>query len=156
VCISHFSCYSVSLTTFQVIQCLCFFFHVFQFSRNIPCPTVCISPFLAISLFLIILRFVQCVFHFALFSVFLAIVHVLPWEFFIFLVCQFSHHIPGPTVCVLHFIHFSVFVPQSRSYSVHFSFITFSMFLAVFQVLQGVFHILHVFSVFLAIFQVLP
>ena len=57
-----------------------------------------------------------CVSHFARFSVFLPIFQVLPCEFLIFLVCQFSRHFPGPTVCLSHFTRFSVFSLYSRSY----------------------------------------
>ena len=45
-----------------------------------------------------------------------------------------SSHIPGPTVFVSHFPDVSVFSPYSRSYSLHFSFSRFSVFLAIFQV----------------------
>jgi hypothetical protein len=116
----------------------------------------------------------MCVFLFARFSVFLAIFHVLLCEFLIFLICQCSRHIPGPTVCVSVFPHFSVFSIQSRSYSVCFSFSTFSVFLAICDVLSCEFLIFYLFqfyrhlpgptvciyhfptfSVCLAIFQVL-
>jgi hypothetical protein len=33
-----------------------------------------------------------------------------------------SCHIPDPVVCISHFPHFSVLLPYSRTYSVHFSF----------------------------------
>ena len=79
-----------------------------------------------------------------------------------------SRHIPGPRVCVLHFIRFSVFAPQSRSFSVCFSFCTFFKcfspysrsysvcvsfftffgFLAIILVLQCAFLIFHVFHCF--------
>ena len=84
----------------------------------------------------------------------------------IFHVFRFSHHIPGPIVCVFHFPRFSVFSPYSRSYREYFSFSTFfnvsrhipgsavyvahfarfSVFLAIFQVLQCAFLIFHVFQ----------
>ena len=104
---------------------------------------------------------------------------------------QYSQHIPGPTVCISHFPHLSgsttyftsysvfliyhdfSFLAYSRSFSVHFSFFTFLVFLAIFHVLHCVFLILpafqfsrHIpgstvcishfrpFSVFLAIIQV--
>jgi len=76
--------------------------------------------------------------------------------FLIFFVCQFSRHIPGPTVCDSHFPPFPIFSPQSRSYSVCFSFSTFFSFLAIFQVLLCTFLIFHVFSQFLSIFLILP
>jgi hypothetical protein len=46
------------------------------------------------------------------------ILHDFQWFFFF---C----HILGFTVCISHFLPFSVFSPYSRSYSVHFSFSTF-------------------------------
>ena len=84
-----------------------------------------------------------------------------------------SHHIPGPRVCVLHFIRFSVFAPQSRSfivcfsfctffqcfslysrsYSVCVSFFTFFGFLATILVLQCAFLIFHVFHCFSPFFR---
>jgi len=52
-----------------------------------------------------------CVSHFVQFSVFLAIFHVIPCEFLIFYVFQFSRPIiPGPTVDLSHFSHFPVFL----------------------------------------------
>jgi len=69
-----------------------------------------------------------------------------------FIVCG---HFPGHTVFVSHFPRFSVFSPRSRSYSVFLSYLNFSLFLAIFQVLQCVSQFAS-FSVFLAIFQVLP
>jgi hypothetical protein len=83
----------------------------FFFFHHIPGPTVCFS-------------------HFAHFPVFLAIFQVLPWQFFIFLLVQFSHgipglkcvfpilhifsvsrHIPVPTVFAFPFPRFSIFSP---------------------------------------------
>jgi hypothetical protein len=136
---------------------LCLIFHVFLFFLHIPGPSMCISHFSRFSVFLNIFHILQCaflIFHVfecfspysrsysvcfsfcTFFSVFLAIFHVLPCEFLIFLVCPFSRHILGPTLCVSHFPHISVFSPQSSSYSVCFSFSTFSVFLTIFQVLS--------------------
>ena len=56
VCISHFSHISMFLAIFQVIQCLCLFFHVYLFVclffHHIPGPTLCISHFSCFSMFL--------------------------------------------------------------------------------------------------------
>ena len=38
--------FSVFLDKFQITQCLCLIFHVFQFSWHIPGPTVCVFHFL--------------------------------------------------------------------------------------------------------------
>ena len=89
VCISHFPRFSVFLLTFQVIQCLCLIFNVFQFSFHIPGTTVCI-------------------FHFPRFSVFLPILQVLKCTFLIFHVFQFSLQNPGPTVCLSNFSRFFI------------------------------------------------
>ena len=93
--------------------------------------------------------------HFPGFLVFLTIFHVLPCAFLIFLVCHFSRHLPGPTVCLFHFTRFSVFSPYSRSYHDFLSFLAcqFSRHIQVPTVC--VFHFA-LFSVFLAICNVLP
>ena len=114
---------SVFLAIFHVLKCVFLIFRDFQFSRHIPGPSVCISHF---SRFLVISSFFKsssgcfsfsmiftflAIFHvlewiflnFPPFSVFLAIFHVLKCEFLIFRDFQFSHHIPGPTVCIFIF-----------------------------------------------------
>ena len=53
--------------------------------------------------------------------VFLPIFKILPCEFLIFHVFQFSLHIPGRAVSVSHFPRFSVFSPYFKSYSAIFS-----------------------------------
>ena len=77
--------------------------------------------------------------NFPPFSVFLVIFHVLKFVFLFFRDFMFSRHIPGPTVCisnfsrfsvissffkssmdVSHFPWFSVFLPNSMSYTGHF------------------------------------
>ena len=86
------------------------FFTYFTVSCNIPGPTVRVS-------------------HFACFSVFLAIFHVIPCEFLIFLVCQFLAIFQVlQSVCLIFYV-FS--------------------FLAILQVLQCAFLIFHVFECFL-------
>ena len=117
------------LAIFQVIQCLCLIFQVLQFCRHYTSPTVCISHISRFSLFLTIFHVLKCVSHFASFSMFFTVFYVLTCVFLIFLICQFSHHILGPTMWVSHFPHWSVFSWNSQSYSVHF-------------------HVLHVFECF--------
>ena len=127
------------LAIFQVKQCLCLIFHVFIFSRNIPCPTVCISHFPPFSVFLnIFLSNSVCISFFALFS-FLTIVF---FSFFTFL--NVSRHIPGPTVCAFHFPKLSI--------SRHIPGPTVRIFLAIIQVLHCVFLFFHVFQCYLPYF----
>jgi hypothetical protein len=97
------------LRSFTVCFSFCMFFSV---SRHIPGCTVCAS-------------------HFVCFSLFLAIFKVLPCEFLIFLVCQYSHHFPDPTVCGSPFPCISDFLPCSRSSSVCVSFSKFFRFLTI-------------------------
>ena len=113
--------------------------------------------------------------HFPRFSFFLTIFHAIQCLCFIFLIFQFSCHIPCGRVFVFHFPRFSFISPYSRSDSVFVTFSTFCIFIAIYQVRQCAFLIFHVihcfspystfygvcfpfcsFSVFLAIFQVLP
>ena len=122
-------------------------FSDFQFSRDIPGPTVSISHFSRVSAissffdsssgcfsFSMIFSF-PAIFHvlqwtflnFPTFSVFHAIFHVLKCVFLIIRDFQFSPYIPGPTVCISHFPPFSVF-------------------LEIFQVLQCVFLIFYEFQ----------
>ena len=90
----------------------------------------------------------------------------LPCKFLIFLICQFSRHIPGPTVCISHFPRFWLFLASFTSYSLCFTFSTFfsvsghipgptlcishffsfSSFIAILQVLQSGFLVFHVFE----------
>ena len=76
------------LAILQFLQCAFLIFHVFEcFWPYSKSNSVCVFQFFSVS-------------HFAIFSVVLAIFHVLPCEFLIFLVWPFSRHIPGPTVSV--------------------------------------------------------
>jgi hypothetical protein len=112
VCISHFLRFSVFLTIFLVIHFLCLIFHVFQFSCHNPGPTVYFSCLTFFSVSCHIPVPTMCFFfHFAHFSVFLAIFHVLPCEFLIFLICQFSRLFQVLQVCVSHIPHFSILSP---------------------------------------------
>ena len=99
---SGFVSFSTSFSFLAIIQvqhCVFHIFHVFQFSSHTPGPIVCISH---ISLFFTVPCHIPgptvCVYYFTRFSVFLAIFHVLLFEFLIFLVCRLSSDIPGPTM----------------------------------------------------------
>ena len=94
--------------------------------------------------FLAIFQVLQlCISHFLTFTMFLGIFHVLQSLCLLVHIFQFSRHSPGPTVFIPHFplfweflVIFQVkeclcpvfqfFSPYCRSYSVHFSFSTFS------------------------------
>ena len=137
VFVSHFSRFSVfmpyfmsynvnfSFSTFfnslDIIQVYCVYFSFFTFfsvSSSILGHTVFVS-------------------HFARFSVFFAIFQALPCEFLIFLLCQFLLHIIQVLQCLCSIFHvFQWFLPYSRSYHISFSFSSFDIFLAIFQVLK--------------------
>ena len=131
------------------------------FSCHILGPTVSISHFPRFSLFLPIFQLIYClcpIFHIFLvffFFFFLPFSKSCIVRFTLFHVFQFSCRILAPTVCISHFPNFSVFF-------------------AIFHILQSVYLIFHVFQfsrpilgpslyishfprlpVFLAIFQVL-
>ena len=134
---------------------MCLILHVFQFSCNTPGHTVGITQF-------------------SPFSVFLAIIHVLPCLFLIFYDFNLSCHTPVPRVCISHFplffsflfiiqvlqcvcfiFHiFQCFSPYFTSYSVFFSF---SMIFTSYCHTPGprlcISHFPH-FGVFLAILQI--
>ena len=101
-----FSSFFRILAIFQVLLCAFLPFHDF----------VCFWPYS---------RSYSVCMSFTKFFSFLDIFKILPCEFLILLICQFSCHILGPTVCAS-LSTFSVFSPYSGSYSVHFSFFTFS------------------------------
>ena len=104
VCVSHFTSFSLFLAIFHVLLCdflhflvfqlsvfspysksysVCVILNLFPFPCHNPGPTVDIS-------------------HFLLFSVFLAILHVIQCLFLIFLFLLFSRHNPGPKVFISH------------------------------------------------------
>ena len=115
------------LTTFQVLPCEFLIFHVFQLSRHIPGPTMCVPHFPCFSVFSAKSRSYSVYFSF---STFLSIsCHIPGQTVFVahFPPFQFSHHNPGPTVCISHYSLFSVF-------------------LAIFQGLECISHF-HVFNV---------
>ena len=101
----HFSFFTFSsFNIFQVIECLCLIFHVFQFAHQNPGPTLCIFYSSRFTLFLAVFQVLHCVF---------LILHdfqcFLPYFMSNLVVsCQFSHHSPGSRVCVSHFTRFSV------------------------------------------------
>ena len=116
------------LAILQVLQYAFLILHVFQFSHHIPGPTACISHFPRFPVFLPYSRSYSVCFSFSTIFCFLAILQVLPCEFLIFLifillailqvlqyaylilhVFEFSHHIPGSTLCISHFSTFFVF-----------------------------------------------
>ena len=127
----HFSFFTFfsDFVIFQVVKWMFLIFHDFQFSCHIPFPTVDISHFPAISVFLDIFHVLQCVFlifhifsYLAIFqvllcvfiishvSIFRVIFHCLKCVILIFRVFQFFRHIPGPTVCIYYFSCFSIFL----------------------------------------------
>ena len=78
------------LAIFQILQCAHLIFHFFSVSHNIRGPTVCVSLFPNLPVFLPILHVLQIVFPPTVFSV--------------------SCHIPCPIVCISHFPCFSEFL----------------------------------------------
>ena len=86
---------------------------------------------------------------------FIAIIQVLQCAFLIFHVFTFSHQIPSHTVFVSYFPRFSIFFPQSSSYSVNFSYLKF--FTVSYHIPCTTVCVSHFtsFSLFLAIFHVL-
>ena len=86
-----------------------------------------------------------------------------PTMFILFLICQFSCHNLGltmcnfhfsrPTVCVSHFTCVSVFLANLMSHYVSFSFSSFVIFLAILQVLQCAIFIFHGFQCFSLYFK---
>jgi hypothetical protein len=113
-----FSKFFSVLAKFHVLQCAFLIFHVFQcfyhFSQSY-CVCVSFSTFFQFSHH--VPSTPVCVTHFSTFLVY--------------------PHISGPIVCTSHFQRFSVFLPYSRSCSVHFVFskFFFLMILAMFQVI---------------------
>ena len=136
-------------------------FYVFQIFHPNPGPNLGISHISHFSLFLTTIQIIQFVFVFYTFFIFHVSRHIslLPCEFLIFLICQFSCHIPVPTVGNFHFSRFLVFLaifqvlqctllifhviecfsPHSRLYSICVSFSNFFYFPAIFHVLQFAF-----------------
>ena len=119
VCVPHFHHLSV-FQPYSRSYSVCVSFSRFShFSSHIPGPTLCVSYFARFKCFLPYFMSYHVSFSFSLFLSFLAIFQVLLCEFLIFLFSQFSHHIPGPTVCIPHFPSFSfsffLFLPYFKS-----------------------------------------
>ena len=148
VCISYFRLFfSIFLAMFQIIQCLCLIFDVFQFSCHIPCTPVCISYFPCFSVFLPYSRSHSEHSSFSTFFSVFRYFQITQCAFLIFHVFQVSLHIPGPTMFIFHFPRFSVFrqFPSPTMCNSHFP--RFSGFFATFHVLQCSFLILQDFSI---------
>ena len=126
VCLSHFSRFFNFLAIFQVRKCTFLIFHVFQ----------CFLPYS---------RSYSIHFSFLTFFGVFAIFQCLQCAFLIFYVFQFFQHIPGPRVCIAHFSRFSVFLTICQV--IHDCVLFFS-FLAIIQVLQWSFLIVHIFQCF--------
>ena len=135
VCISHFPSFWVFPAIFQVKECLCIIFHLFQFFfvifNVLQCPFLIFTFFIVPNftsysmyfsfsfwVFLAIFQVLQCVFLIFHVFWFLAIIrsYIVHFSFSTFF--SFSRHISHPTVCISHSPWFSVFLPYSRSYSV--------------------------------------
>ena len=136
------------LNIFQVLQCAFFIFHVFQCLSYCTSYRVCVSFSTVVFLFITIqvLRLIFVIFQvfdcylpysrsysvcFSFSRFFSVSRHIFctTCENLIFLICQFSRHYPGTTVCVFLIFHgFHCFLPYSRSFSVCVSFSTFSVF----------------------------
>jgi len=156
------------LAIFQILQCAHLIFHFFSVSHNIRGPTVCVSLFPNLPVFLPILHVLQIVFSPHGFQCFLpySLSYSVHFSFSMFF--RVSCHSLCPTVCVSHFPHCSLFlvifqflqcvrnifdvfqvssrIPDPTVCIFHFP--RFSEFLAIFQVLQFVFLFFHVFKCF--------
>jgi hypothetical protein len=135
VCISHFSRFSVFLAIFHFIQFLCLILHLLHFSPNNPVLTGCGSHFTTYSVcfsscsffsvsclisypsildsqffsFLIFSPYSRfCRVPFSYFTFFIESHQVLSCEFLFFF--QFYLHLTGTIVCISNFPRFSVFL----------------------------------------------
>ena len=157
VFVSHFPRFSVFWPISRSYSVHFSFSTFLSVSLHIPGPTVYISYFPFLECFLPYSRsycvyfsfftffsvsssIVGCtvfVSHFARFSVIFAIFQALPCEFLIFLLCQVLLDIFQVLQCLCSIFHFfQWFLPYSRSYHISFSFSSFDIFLAIFQVLK--------------------
>ena len=115
------------LAIFQVLQCAFLICHVFQGFRHFSSHQVDVSRFPLFS--------VSC-------HIPCATVDISKLSNFF----SFPRLISRPKVCISHFPSFSGFSPYSRSYSVHFSFLTFFSDFVIFQVVMWLFLIFHDFQ----------
>ena len=106
-----FNVFQISRHT-QVLQCVFSFFTFFTMSRHIPGPTVCVSHFARCSVFLAIFQVLACEFLiFSYCSIFSPYYMLYSTHFSLSMIFSVSRLIPGPTVCISHFPHISVFSP---------------------------------------------
>ena len=136
---------------------VCFSFNTFfSISCHISCPTMWVSPFPRLSVFSPYTRSTSvCVSFHMFFGVSHHISCPTMWVS-PFLRCQFSHHIPGPRVCNFHFSIFSMFLAIFQVMQCFVSFSTFFFsFLAKIQVLHSIFLSISCIPLFLSKFQVL-
>ena len=133
VCVSHIAVFSVFLATFQILS-VCFSFSTsLRVSHDIPSPTVFRSPFPRLSLFSRYSIFLQCgCLIFPIFD-FLGIYRSYCVHISFFMFFTVTCHVPGPTMWVSRFSHWSLFSPYLGSYSVCISFSTFFRVLTIFQ-----------------------
>ena len=88
------------------------------------------------------------VFSFSSFVIFVDIFKVLECVLLIFHIFEFSHHISGPTVYISHFSRFSVFLAVFLVLPGIFLNFLLCQFLAIFHFLQCTFVIFHIFQLF--------
>ena len=105
LCFSFFIIFSF-LAILKILECAFLIFHVFSVSCHIPHPTVWFSHFPWFSFFLPYSRSFSVISHIPCFWMFLAICEVIHYLCLIAHVFQFSHHNPGPPVCISHFPRF--------------------------------------------------
>ena len=108
-----FSSFVSVLDIFKVLQCVFLICYVLPFSWNIPGPTVYISHFSRFLVLLAVFLFLPGIFlivpHFSRFSWFSPYSRSYSGHFSFFTFFSVSRHIPGHTVFVFHFPHFSIF-----------------------------------------------
>ena len=136
---SVFHSFSPYFRSYSVCFSFCTFFSV---SRHIISYHVSFS-FSSLSLFSLYYKFYNVSFSFSLLVSLIATFQVLQWAFLIFHVFQcflpysksdsihvfqFSHQNPGPTLCISHTSHFTLFLSIFKSYSVCDSFSTYFQF----------------------------
>ncbi|SFW06010.1 Uncharacterised protein [Chlamydia abortus] len=84
----YFPPFSVFLAIFHFLKCVFLIFRDFQFSRHIPCPTVCISHFSRFSVISSFFKSSSGCFSFSMIFSFLTLFQVLQYAFLIFHVFQ--------------------------------------------------------------------
>ena len=145
-----FSLFVSFLALFHVLQCFCLILQVFQFSRHNPGPTVYIIHFSRFQYFSQYSRSYNFVSHFPRFSVF----SPQSWSYSAYFSCltffNVSCHIPSSIVLLSHFLSFSVFLAIFQVLQCFF--FSFCMFFNVSRLIPGVecaFFLFHLFQCFL-------